>query len=494
MKRCFIARSTGLLIAATACFVTAENASAQAQTAVDGPWAGWAQCVLTGQFTGQGQTYFHEQTHTWQLTSSTPGPTSSAAIKQYAATWQVTGHGTRQRGQGNNSDQWTTAGQPMPDTITIRLTAEGTVRFGGAAQLRSVGTTTGAVIPYVDEWTFPVIEGAATLTSITGSAPQGLSANFPGAPPGTTSTVTCSWNFVRGGAVSSAPSGAAGPTPILPVPIATASAGPAPTPIVPVPIASATAGPAPANTTATAAPVNVTTTSPDGTASTATSPTAQMIGPTAQRQVFTASGAFTVPYGVSSLTVELWGGGAGGASSTSSNVTVPPWGFSVGTHGHGGGGGAYTHIVLQVSPGTTIGIVVGAAGTGGAGTLFDCCAKPSVDGTAGSPTQLTRNGTVLAEAAGGQADGKGGLKSSASGIVALAGLDATLVAGGTGGAAVSGSITPPVTNGGDGGAAPLGGCSYGIRGMTCDNYRHPGSGGRPGYALISWEPLTLRAP
>src|ERR1051325_4142355 len=100
-------------------FVVADFASAQTGAASDGPWSGWAQCVLTGQFSGQGQTYFQEQTHTWQLTSSTPGPTSTAAIKQYAATWQVTGHGTRQRGQRNNSEQWTTAGPPMPDTITV---------------------------------------------------------------------------------------------------------------------------------------------------------------------------------------------------------------------------------------------------------------------------------------------------------------------------------------------------------------------------------------
>jgi len=195
------------LIVAVICFVAAERGAMQAPNPADGPWSGSAQCVLTGQFAGQGQTYFNQQTHTWVLTSSTPGPTSTAAIKQYAATWQVTGQGTRQRGQGNNSEQWTTTGQPMPDTLTIRLTAEGNVRIGGAAQLRSTGTTTGAAIPYVDEWTFPVIEGTATQTSITGSAPQGLSANFPGAPPGTTSTVTCSWNFVRGGGAAPQPTG-----------------------------------------------------------------------------------------------------------------------------------------------------------------------------------------------------------------------------------------------------------------------------------------------
>ena len=227
------------LLATLICVLLEGRGSMQAPTPADGPWAGWAQCVLTAQFTGQGQTYGNQQTHTWVLTSSTPGPTSSSAIKQYAATWQVTGQGTRERGQGK-SEQWTTAGQPMPDTITIRLTAAGTVRIGGAAQLRSVGTTTGAVVPDIDEWFFPTIEGAATQTTISGSAPQGLLANFPGAPGGTSSTVTCSWSFVRGG-------GTPPPPPGPPASLARATAGPSPTtpPGTPAPLATASAGPSP---------------------------------------------------------------------------------------------------------------------------------------------------------------------------------------------------------------------------------------------------------
>jgi hypothetical protein len=85
------------------------------------------------------------------------------------------------------------------------MTAEGTVRFGGAAQLRSTGTTTGAAIPYVDEWTFPVIEGPRRRRASRILPRKDSSPNFPGAPPGTTSTVTCSWSFVRGGAAPSPP-------------------------------------------------------------------------------------------------------------------------------------------------------------------------------------------------------------------------------------------------------------------------------------------------
>ena len=118
MNRCVQALVVRLLTAVVVCIVSCERGSAQAQSAADGPWAGWAQCVLTGQLTSQGQSYFHQQTHTWVLTGSTPGPASTSAIKQYAATWQVTGQGTRDRGQGR-SEQWTTVGQPTPDTLTI---------------------------------------------------------------------------------------------------------------------------------------------------------------------------------------------------------------------------------------------------------------------------------------------------------------------------------------------------------------------------------------
>ena len=297
-----------ILLVALMCLVAGERVSMQTPNPADGPWAGWAQCVLTAQFAGQGQTYLHQQTHTWVLTSSTPGPTSSSAIKQYAATWQVTGQGTRQRGQGN-SEQWTTAGQPMPDTLTIRLTAEGTVRIGGAAEQRSTGTTTGVAMPYVDEWPFPVIEGAATQTSITGSGPSGLSANFPGAPPGTSSTVTCAWNFVRGGATPQPPSPrsvgplsgqtefkqnlpvaiGAGTTQTVTLAPGQVAAGPNTTQTVTFPPGQETAGP---NTEAvTAAPSQRTTTSPN-------EGTATIIVPVQETGTTLAKGPGPAPTGV----------------------------------------------------------------------------------------------------------------------------------------------------------------------------------------------------
>jgi hypothetical protein len=204
-NRLTVQRTRLLLVAAVMCSVAAERGAMQAANPADGPWSGWVQCQLTAQSTNPGQPYRHEQTHTWVLTGSTPLPTSTDAIKQYAATWQVTGQGTRRRGQSANAEQWTTEGQPMPDTITIRLTIDKTLRFAGAPQLRSVGTTTGTAMPYVEEWPFPVIDVPATQSSISGSAPSATQPNFPGAPPATPSSGTCSWNLVRGGAAPPPP-------------------------------------------------------------------------------------------------------------------------------------------------------------------------------------------------------------------------------------------------------------------------------------------------
>src|SRR5690606_23116438 len=54
-----------------------------------------------------------------------------------------------------------------------------------------------------------------------------------------------------------------------------------------------------------------------------------------------SSGSYQVPAGVSSITVEAWGGGGRGGSRTSGNSNT---GFG------GGGGGAYARSTLSVTP------------------------------------------------------------------------------------------------------------------------------------------------
>jgi hypothetical protein len=90
--------------------------------------------------------------------------------------------------------------------------------------------------------------------------------------------------------------------------------------------------------------------------------------------VFTASGTFTVPAGITHLTGDLWGGGGGA-------------GYQLG----GGGSGAYESVLLTVSPGDVVHVTVGPGGTGTAGS-----------GTNGGNTTLSINsGAAIANAGGG---------------------------------------------------------------------------------------------
>lgn len=73
----------------------------------------------------------------------------------------------------------------------------------------------------------------------------------------------------------------------------------------------------------------------------------------APMQTFTSNSTFTVPAGVTSITVELWGGGGRGGSRTSGDN------FGCG----GGGGGAYARSVLSVTPGQVYDVFVGAGST-----------------------------------------------------------------------------------------------------------------------------------
>ena len=65
--------------------------------------------------------------------------------------------------------------------------------------------------------------------------------------------------------------------------------------------------------------------------------------------IFSSSGNFIVPAGVTTIKVEAWGGGAGGANDV----------------GYGGGGGAYASEIISVSPGDVIPFSIGNGGSSG---------------------------------------------------------------------------------------------------------------------------------
>lgn len=144
-----------------------------------------------------------------------------------------------------------------------------------------------------------------------------------------------------------------------------------------------------------------------------------------QAPVLLSSGTqWTVPNGVTHITVECWGGGGAGSNST-----------SAGNSRGGGGGGAYAKKnVIAVTPGQVITYQIGTGGNGGSGTD-------------GSDTWFLNDTVVLA---------KGGR-----------GAGANADNGGAGGAAgVSvGDVKYSGGNGGNrGGSGNCGGCASGAGG------------------------------
>ena len=196
-------------------------------------------------------------------------------------------------------------------------------------------------------------------------------------------------------------------------------------------------------------------------------------------QEFRASGHFTVPPGVTKISVDLYGAGGGGGSEI-----VSPTGVLL--SGAGGGSGAYTRTVLMVNPTDSLIISVGTAGSGG-----------SFSGTgAGSPggdTTIADGTGILASAGGG---GGAGVSTAAplgpTGIPGTGGAADTNAAishiGKPGGGSVSivGVIgsTPPAPGGP--GYTPLGFVPGDIGAGGQGSFENNGGSGAPGYAVITW--------
>jgi uncharacterized repeat protein (TIGR02543 family) len=154
-----------------------------------------------------------------------------------------------------------------------------------------------------------------------------------------------------------------------------------------------------------------------------------VLGDVAVSQLITTpgSGTFTVPAGVTSITVEGWGAGGAGGGSTSHDAKAG-----------GGGGGAYAKKTFSVTPGSNISYYVAPATTGTTG-----------DGPAGAATWFLANsasGLVAVGGSGGTTAGVGG----AGGNAALCYGD-TVFRGGNGG-----NFNDGYGGGGGGGAGSTG--------------------------------------
>jgi hypothetical protein len=186
-------------------------------------------------------------------------------------------------------------------------------------------------------------------------------------------------------------------------------------------------------------------------------------------QSFTTSGSFTVPAGVTSITVEAWGGGGKGGSKS---------GGGSGAEYGGGGGGAYAKKALTAAPGLSYSVIVGSGSAttsaGGDSWFFDnttILAKggkstldDTITGAVGGSSINCIGDTVLSGGNGANGATNGGGGGSSAGTV-LIGVNATNQSGAT---APSGG-----GNGGNGGSASGAG-SNGSSGLV------PGGGGGGG--------------
>ena len=187
---------------------------------------------------------------------------------------------------------------------------------------------------------------------------------------------------------------------------------------------------------------------------------------------------WTVPAGVTSIKVEVWGGGGAGGGCNSTLFA---------SYGSGGGGGAYNVSTFAVSSGQTYTISRGAGGTG----------SSDADGTNGTVSSVSGpGGSVSANPGSGGARRGGKNGTGGSGGFNNGGKGGSATSNGAGGGGGAGNAPPAGTgNGGDGSNTAAGSAGAGaLHGGAGGAYRNnngtgnagaaPGGGGGGGYQSL----------
>lgn len=182
-----------------------------------------------------------------------------------------------------------------------------------------------------------------------------------------------------------------------------------------------------------------------------------------QKQIFTSSGNFTVPMGITKVNIHVVGAGGGGGSYSGAGAQ---------SSGGGGGAGGYCFTIADVSATTTIGVTVGTGGSGTGGTSI---VSSYCQATGGSRGASAGSGT-------GAAGGLGGLGSL--GLVNTYGQGGSVGGGGchcggTGGASVLGGGAA------QGGTPGYGGGGNGSSGSSGGETNSASNGG-DGLVIITW--------
>ena len=197
----------------------------------------------------------------------------------------------------------------------------------------------------------------------------------------------------------------------------------------------------------------------------------------ASAEVFTASGTFTIPTGITRVKVTIVGGGGGGGGSLNGGCCDPDY-----DGGGGGGGGAAVKWLTSLTPGNTLTVTRGAGGTGGnsSGTGGTSGGTSSV--ASGTETITTVSATGGAVGSGSSGDpGAGG--DGASGDLNMRGSDGTFASSGpgNGGSSIMGGFVYGYTGGRSGFAYGGGGGGGKVTGGTST-----GGAGANGVIFFEW--------
>lgn len=190
-------------------------------------------------------------------------------------------------------------------------------------------------------------------------------------------------------------------------------------------------------------------------------------------QVFTASGTWTKPAGITTVITELVGGGGGGGGGSDATDNG----------GTGGGGGGYSKELIDVSGTSSETVTVGAGGAGGG------------SGAAGSGGSTSSLGAFLS-ATGGAGGAAGGTGAGVAGGAGGSGSGGTVNINGGGGGVPHATSTESGTGGESflsgrtlgkgGGGAGIAGLSFGGGGGGGVNSGNSGGAGAAGVVIV-WE-------
>jgi hypothetical protein len=151
-------------------------------------------------------------------------------------------------------------------------------------------------------------------------------------------------------------------------------------------------------------------------------------------QIYTSSGSFTVPTGITTIYVNGVGG-AGGGGGGGAKITGAGNGLRGASGGSGGAGEYIGPTAVTVVPGETLTITVGTGGTAGTGgTVGNAAATNGTDGTAT---------TIVGSSSGTIFSANGGKKGTAGGNTTAAAQGTPAGTGGAGGVTAG---STPLTN------------------------------------------------